>query len=162
MKTVRLVKLEDSSYMTEDGMFVVRYHVGMGSYPKGWSVCSLNDTKFITYVTYAKALSSLRCARVWIKNFYRTMTFERADKEVADFASKLQYRTMYEAVSIAMCELVQEKPRISNKGAVRILQKENMDYALNIEDDLLDAEIMYQTCVELAFIDDETLNRLAR
>ena len=77
MKTVRLVKLEDCSHMTEDGMFVVRYHVGMGSYPKGWSVCSLNDTKFVTYVTYAKALSSLRCARVWIKNFYRTMTFKK-------------------------------------------------------------------------------------
>jgi hypothetical protein len=144
---------EDKAYMTEDGLFLV-IQASPGSRPYNLLI---NDCgwRFITEV------SSLRCARVWIKNFYRTMTIVQ-DDAISDFARKLQYRTMYEGICIAMCELFQEKPKLSTCEAVKIIQKENMKYALEMELELEDAEIRYQGCIELSHVPINLINQLAR
>jgi hypothetical protein len=102
MKTVRLLKTADmvvinpfsgnqkevlpGHYMTEDGMFGVHYESKGGMCVEGgWLIIAVTTRQVV-----AKGLASLRCARVWIKNFYRTLTIVEPKSEIVPLLAKEQ------------------------------------------------------------------------
>ena len=106
MKTVRLLKTEDhvciqeggrkpiilpGHYMTEDGLFEVHHETkGVMSTEEGWMLIAVTTRQVVV-----KGLASLRCARVWIKNFYRTMTFKKPQRELVSLTYHEKCSIMY-------------------------------------------------------------------
>jgi len=72
----------DKEYMTEDGLFLIT----ASPRPQTRYDLFINDCgwRFVTEV------SSLRCARVWIKNFYRTLTIVEPKSEIVPLLAKEQ------------------------------------------------------------------------
>jgi hypothetical protein len=67
-------------------MFGVHYESKGGMCVEGgWLIIAVTTRQVV-----AKGLASLRCARVWIKNFYRTLTIVEPKSEIVPLLAKEQ------------------------------------------------------------------------